>query len=105
MQSQAQPGRRFRPVVGWSIAVVAVVAVVAGGAVMARKPRGGATSKAKTAHASVSAAPVELTPVRRGPLITYLQATAALEPRNSAVLVARRQGQIVQLLAEEGQWV
>jgi membrane fusion protein (multidrug efflux system) len=54
---------------------------------------------------STPAAPVELSEVRRGGIDTWLETTATLEARNSALLVARRQGQVLKLLAEEGQWV
>ena len=51
------------------------------------------------------AAPVELYEVSRGHISTFLQTTATLEARNSATLVAQKQGQVVQLLVEEGEWV
>ena len=103
MQLHPQAGR-LRPVIGWMIAGL-VLAVAAGGAVMARKSGHSAVPKKASAKESAPAAPVELTQVRRGALSTYLQTTAALEARHAAVLVARRQGQVVRLLAEEGAWV
>ena len=41
----------------------------------------------------------------RGGITTFLETTTTLEARNSATLVAQRQGQVRALPAEEGHWV
>lgn len=51
------------------------------------------------------AAPVELFTVNKGHISTFLQTTATLEARNSATLVAQKQGQVIRIFTEEGQWV
>jgi RND family efflux transporter MFP subunit len=51
------------------------------------------------------AAPVELFTVNQGHISTFLQTTATLEALNSATLVARKQGPVVALHVEEGDWV
>lgn len=98
----------------WSALGVLVVAAGLAVLFVARNAdgRGAGTATAKTgttkkgaAKDSAPAAPVELSDVRRGGIDTWLETTATLEARGSAVLVARRQGQVLELLAEEGQWV
>jgi RND family efflux transporter MFP subunit len=92
----------------WVRPLVIALVVLAGAAVALTVRRAGGSSAPKTKTAAKEAAPpapVELSQVRRGPIATYVQSTATLEPRNSAVLVARRQGQVVSLLVEEGGWV
>lgn len=96
-------GRRPRRVWLWSVLGVLVVAGVLAGVLLARNARG--NGKKKGEKEGPSAAPVELSVVRRGSIATYLQTTTTLEPRNGAVLVARGQGEVVALLAEEGQWI
>ena len=68
-------------------------------------PGSPAGNKKSSPKESAPAAAVELSEVRRGGIDTWLETTATLEARNSALLVARRQGQVLKLLAEEGQWV
>lgn len=97
-----KPGARRRLVL-WIAAGVVVVAGVAGGLMLARTADG--KGKKKSDKDAPSASPVELTEVRRGAISTWLQTTSTLEARNSASLVARRQGEVVVLAAEEGQWV
>ena len=97
----AQP--RGRRVLLWSIVGVVVVGAVVTGLLVAKNA--GGNGKKKTDKDAPPAAAVELTEVRRGSIATYLQTTTTLEARNSAVLVASRQGQVRQVLAEEGQWV
>ncbi len=89
---------------------VAILAAVAVGVVLVARNADG-TPQAKSAKArkgdkeEPAAAPVELSPVARGSVSTFLQTTGTLDARNAADLVARRQGQVVALLAEEGHWV
>jgi membrane fusion protein, multidrug efflux system len=85
----------------WSIAGLLAVALGAGGLLMARRADG----KKKPEKEDTPAAPVEVAEVRRGAITTFLETTATLEARNSAILVARRQGQVRALPAEEGHWV
>src|SRR5438309_2134151 len=105
---------RFRRRVrAWLVGAIAALVLLGGGAVLlgARAAPGkSAASPAAKPRKDASAnrapaAPVELTEVRRGNISTWLQTTASLEARNSAVLVARRQGQVLALQAEEGAWV
>jgi membrane fusion protein (multidrug efflux system) len=92
---------RTRRVLLWSLAGVVVAAIVVGGLLMARKADG----KKKPDKEAAPAAPVEVASVKRGSITTSLETTTTLEARNTAVLVARRQGQVRALSAEEGQWV
>ena len=94
---------RGRRVLIWSIVGVVLVGAVVTGLLVAKNA--GGNGKKKSDKDAPPAAAVELTEVRRGSIATYLQTTTTLEARNSAVLVASRQGQVRQVLAEEGQWV
>jgi RND family efflux transporter MFP subunit len=89
------------------IGVVVLVAVVGVFLIVqnARGNGGAAKKSAKGAKDAIAAAPVQLTRVGRDDIATYLETTTTLEPRNSAILVARRGGQVVRLLAEEGDQV
>jgi len=93
----------------WSAAGALVVLAGLGVLFVVRNADGkgapAAPAKKNAARDATPAAPVELSEVRRGSITTWLETTATLEARNSAVLVARRQGQVMSLLAEEGQWV
>ena len=95
--------RRSRRIWLWSALSVLLVAGVIGGVLLARNARG--NGKKKDDKAGPAAAPVELSVVQRGTIATWLQTTATLEARNSAALVARGQGEVVAIPAEEGQWV
>jgi membrane fusion protein (multidrug efflux system) len=95
--------RRSRRVWLWSALGVLVVAGTIGGVLLARNA--GGNGKKKNDKAGPPAAPVELSVVHRGSISTWLQTTTSLEPQNSAVLAARGQGEVVGLVAEEGQWV
>lgn len=95
--------RRSRRVWLWSGLGVLIVAGVIGGVLVVRNARG--NGKKKDEKAGPSAAPVELSVVDRGRISTWLQTTTSLEAQNSAVLVAKGQGEVVALLAEEGRWV
>jgi RND family efflux transporter MFP subunit len=102
MEAGAKKPRRR--VLLWSLAGVLVVgAGVVGLTVMTRRANGEADKKKKGEEGPV-AAPVELTAVRRGDINTWLQTTTVLEARNAATVVARREGPVVELLAEEGAW-
>ncbi len=91
---------RGRRALWWSLAAVALVAVVAGGLLVARRADG----KKKPEKDAAPAAPVEVSEVRRGSITTFLETTTTLEARSSATLVATRQGQVRSLRAEEGEW-
>jgi membrane fusion protein (multidrug efflux system) len=109
-----RPRHRSRRALWWSALAVIVIAGSLTVLFVARNADGkgsrpanvgkGGARKAVVKEAS-PAAPVELSEVRRGGIDTWLETTATLEARNSAQLVAHRQGQVLELLAEEGQWV
>jgi len=107
------PRARPRRLRLWLASAAAVVLVAAGSTLIfvARNADGkntapgAAHAKKKAADNKTPAAPVEVAEVRRGAISTWLQTTATLEARNNAVLVARRQGQVLALVAEEGAWV
>jgi RND family efflux transporter MFP subunit len=84
---------------------VLVLVIVAGVALTARRAGGNGGDKKKKSDEGPVASPVELTTARRGRIATFAQNTTTLEARNAAVLVARRPGQVLALLAEEGQWL
>ena len=95
--------RSRRPLVFGAIAL-AVLAIVVVGLLVAKNGQANNTkSKKGKKDDGPTAAPVELTTVGKGAISTFLETTTVLEAANSAVLVARRQGQVVALLAEEGQ--
>ena len=96
--------RRSRRLWIWSGLSVLVVAGVIAGVLVVRNAQGNGKKK-KDDKSGPSASPVELSVVERGPISTWLQTTTTLEAQNSAVLVARGQGEVVKLLVEEGQWV
>ena len=104
--------RTSRRALMWS-ALGAIVVVAGGLAILlltrnadgkGMRPANAAAAK-RAADDKTPAAPVELSMVRRGSIDTWLETTATLEARNSAALVAPRPGQVLALLAEEGQWV
>ncbi len=99
-------GSRKRKILIWSLGGLLLVAGVLGAGLAARGAGNKTASKGKKSQKkeAVPPAPVELSQVHRGRIDSYLYTTAALEPRNAATLVARRQGQVVALLAEEGRW-
>jgi RND family efflux transporter MFP subunit len=99
--------RRPRRVLFFSASGVALLAVALVIVFAVKNARGNGASgagKKKGDKDAVSASPVQLSRVGRDDISTFLETTTTLEPRNSAVLVARRQGQVVALVAEEGQW-
>lgn len=108
-----QSGRRGmrRGVLIGAIAL-AVVAVAGVGVVLVARNADGKAASAKSGKndkdkkdAGPTASPVEVAKVEQGGIATFLQGTTTLEARNSATLVASRQGRVVELNAEEGQWV
>jgi RND family efflux transporter MFP subunit len=100
MDSAPAPRRRRRWL--WPVVGVAVVAVIAGGLLIARNGQANGGNKKKDKKDETPAAPVELSTVGRGSISTFLETTTVLEAVHSATLVARRQGQVVALLADEG---
>jgi membrane fusion protein (multidrug efflux system) len=88
----------------WSVVGVVILAGAAGGLLYARNAGGAAAEAKKDAEKKdePAASPVELTEVRRGGISTYLTGTTSLECRNTAVIVARRMGQVLSMAAEEG---
>lgn len=95
--------RRSRRFWLWSGLGVLVVAGTIAGLLVVRNARG--NGKKKDDKAGPSSSPVELSVVDRGRISTWLQTTTTLEAENSAALVARGQGEMVAVLAEEEQWV
>jgi len=84
----------------WSAAAVVVAGIVVAGLLIARNGNG--DGKKKNVKEGPTAAPVEVAEVHRGSITTYLETTATLEARNTAILVATRSGQVRVLAAEEG---
>ena len=99
------PPRRRRPRWLWPVVGLAVVAVVAGGLLIARSGQANGGKKKNAKKDEVPASPVELSTVGKGSISTFLETTTVLEAVNSATLVARRSGQVIQLLADEGRTV
>ncbi|MGH7725384.1 MAG: efflux RND transporter periplasmic adaptor subunit [Candidatus Eiseniibacteriota bacterium] len=101
------PRRSRRRLIIWSAVGVAAVAIIATGLLLARNGQANGDKNKKNGKGkkeeAAPAAPVELSTVAKGRIETYLETTTVLEAVNSAVLVARRQGQVTALLAEEGQ--
>lgn len=96
--------RRPRRALVASIAAVVVLAAALGSVVLVRgaKAKSAASKKDAKKTEAPSAAPVAVSRVHGGSLVTYLESTSSLEPRTAATLVAKRPGQIVQLFVEEG---
>ena len=105
MEVQGTPRRgRRRMLVLSGLGLVVLVAV--GLSFAFKNANGnGKTKKGKAERDSVPASPVEVSEVRDGPINTFLETTATLEARNQATLVARREGPVVEIATEEGQWV
>jgi membrane fusion protein (multidrug efflux system) len=98
--------RKPRRVWIWSAVALVVVIGGVGATVVARNADGDAKNKKKTGKQDdVVAAPVEVVSIKRGSIATFLTTTTTLEARNSATLVSRGQGEVIALVAEEGQWV
>ncbi|MEP7027847.1 MAG: efflux RND transporter periplasmic adaptor subunit [Candidatus Eisenbacteria bacterium] len=95
------PPRHSRRPLLIGVIALAVMAIVAAGLLVARN--GLANNKKSKKDDGPTAAPVELTTVGKGAISTFLETTTVLEAANTAILVARRQGQVVALLVEEGQ--
>jgi RND family efflux transporter MFP subunit len=88
----------------WGAVALVLAAAVATFAIARDNAPAPAMGK-KAASPAPPPAPVELAEVRRGPLTSWLATTAPLEARHAATLVAERRGRVVEVLAEEGQWV
>lgn len=93
--------RRRRPRWLWPVVGVAAVGILVAGLLFARNGQANGDRK-KDKKDAVPAAPVELSVVGKGSISTFLETTTVLEAVHSAVLVARRQGQVTALLADEG---
>lgn len=109
MEMSQAKRRRPRPLILWSALGLGLL-VVGGGIVFAmRNAQGdGPASKAKgkkNGKDAPIASPVELSRAAKGDIATFLETTTTLEPENQATLVAKKQGQVVAVLAEEGQAV
>jgi membrane fusion protein (multidrug efflux system) len=106
MDSPVPKKSRARRTLWWSLGGLVAVAVVVFGLLAARsgQANNGAGKKGKKDEPT-PAAPVALSPVGRSALSTFLETTTVLEARNSATLVAKRQGQVVALPVEEGMTV
>jgi membrane fusion protein (multidrug efflux system) len=109
MEATARDRRRGgRRALLWSMGAVVVVAVGIGVVMVARNASGKnatASGKGKGKETAAAASPVELAQVGKGGIATYLTGTTTLEARSTATLVASRPGRVVDLRAEEGQWV
>jgi len=101
MELARAPRRRHRPRWLWPVVGFAIVAIAAGGLLVARQGQANGDKKDKKKD-EVPAAPVELSVVGKGSISTFLETTTVLEAVNSATLVARRQGQVTAILADEG---
>ena len=99
--------RRRRPLILWSALGLGLLVVGIGVAVALRSARGDGPSSKKKGKGKDApiAAPVELSRADKGDVATFLETTTTLEPVNQATLVAKRQGQVVAVVAEEGAWV
>lgn len=106
MDSPVPKKSRARRTLWWSLGGLVAVAVVVFGLLAARsgQANNGAGKKGKKDELT-PAAPVALSPVGRSALSTFLETTTVLEARNSATLVAKRQGQVVAVPVEEGMTV
>jgi membrane fusion protein (multidrug efflux system) len=92
-------GSRLRRTLLWAAVVVVLAVVGVGVTLVTRNARGNGK---KDEAEPPPAAPVELSEVRRGSIVTWLETTTTLEARSTATLVAAAQGQIKDLRAEEG---
>ena len=102
MEVQRKPRRR----VLFVSALGLVLLVTAVGLSCAFKNAGSnSKAKKKVEKDPVTASPVEVSEVKDGAISTYLETTCTLEARNQATLVARREGPLVEVAVEEGQWV
>jgi membrane fusion protein, multidrug efflux system len=107
MEVLDQRPRRRRVLWWWVSGALAIAVVVAVGlnARLANGTSGHEKGGKKKSDEPPPAAPVELAQVRVGSISTWLSHTTTLEARNSAMLVARRRGQVLDIPAEEGMWV
>jgi membrane fusion protein (multidrug efflux system) len=96
-------GPQWRRAIFWTSAAIVVVGVGVGAVLLARNAQGNGKKKGDAAVSP--AAPVELALVQRGDITTFLETTTTLEARSSATLVAAAQGRLMEVGAEEGDWV
>jgi membrane fusion protein (multidrug efflux system) len=100
-------GIRRRVLIG--VIALAVVAIAGTGVILVARNADGKAGTDKPGkgkkESGPTASPVEVAAVEQGGIATFLQGTTTLEARNSATLVASRPGRVVELKAEEGQWV
>jgi membrane fusion protein (multidrug efflux system) len=98
---EAQRNSRRRVVILWSTLGIVLLgtAVVLS---LAFKTGSGAPAKKKADKDATPASPVELSPVHVGPISTFLETSATLEAQSAATLMARREGQVIEIGAEEG---
>ena len=99
--TNAKPRRRRLLV--WSVVGAVLVIGTVAGLLVARNANG--NGKKKNGKEPPPAAPVEVAVVGRGSITTFLESTTTLEAQNTATLVARSQGQVLDLPAEEGEWI
>jgi len=103
------PRRNRRRTLLWTMGAVVLVAAGIGVVMIARSASGKANAsgkgKGKDKETAAPASPVELAQVGKGGISTFLTGTTTLEARSTATLVASRAGRVVELRAEEGQWV
>ncbi len=97
--------RRRRALILWSSLGVVLLAAAVVLSFAFKNAGSNASSKKKAEKENTPASPVELSEVQVGPISTYLQTTGTLEARNAATLMARREGPVVAVEAEEGRWV
>ncbi len=97
--------RRPRRIMIWSAVGVVIVGVAIASLLIARNAGSNGKSDKKKDDKAPPPAPVELSAVLSGPISTFLETTATLEAQNTATLVARAEGPIVEVLVEEGAYV
>ncbi len=111
MEPTQSPRRGVRRKILIGVIALTVVAVAGVGVVLVTRNADGKAGPVKgkdgkdKKEAGPTASPVEVAVVEQGGIATFLQGTTTLEARNAATLVASRQGRVVELKAEEGQWV
>ncbi len=109
MEQEIRPRRKI--VVVRVLAVVVVLAVLAGVGLKAKGAFGPAPVEASTAPAAKGEdgkdkkkepTPVAVTPVAQGPIAAYTVATANLVPEDEVKVIAEADGRVVKVLVDEG---
>jgi membrane fusion protein (multidrug efflux system) len=103
MEVQRKPRRRRMLVA--SVLGLALIITGVGLSCAFKNAGSNGKDKKKAEKDPVPASPVEVSEVKGGSISTFLETTTTLEARNQATLVARREGPLVEVAAEEGQWV